>query len=189
MYALGAALCCAVVVAPAHPREIAGVEIPEHLRIEPDAPPLSLNGAGVRRKLFFKIYVGALYLPAPARAARAVLAREGPNAVLMHFVYDEVSAQRLASAWEAGFADNHDAAELGRLRRRLERFKARFPTVREGDVVRLEYIPGTGTRVRINGAPRGTIAGADFNRALLRVWLGERPADASLKEAMLGGGR
>ena len=54
-------------------------------------------------------------------------------------------------------------------------------------VIYLDYIPGRGTRVTINGESKGLIAGRDFNNALLDIWLGEEPADKGLKKAMLGG--
>jgi hypothetical protein len=42
--------------------------------------------------------------------------------------------------------------------------------------------------VALNGKPQGKpIAGADFQRALLAVWLGGKPVQADLKKAMLGG--
>jgi hypothetical protein len=60
-------------------------------------------------------------------------------------------------------------------------------TAKPGDVILLDYVPGSGTRVVVNGEAKGTVAGEEFNRALLRIWLGDQPADASLKKAMLGG--
>jgi hypothetical protein len=47
-------------------------------------------------------------------------------------------------------------------------------------------LPRGDTRVWINDAQRGTVQGADFQRALLRVWLGNKPADTDLKQALLG---
>jgi len=61
-----------------------------------------------------------------------------------------------------------------------------FPSLKEGDVVMLDYLPGKGTRVTIKGKVKGIIKGKDFNRALLDVWLGNKPADEDLKQAMLG---
>ena len=58
---------------------------------------------------------------------------------------------------------------------------------KSGDTILLDYVPGTGTRVLINGESKGMIPGEEFNRALLRIWLGDQPADAALKKAMLGG--
>ena len=51
----------------------------------------------------------------------------------------------------------------------------------------LDYLPGIGTRFTFNGITRLTIPGEDFNRAMLRIWLGDRPVDGRLKSALLGG--
>ena len=60
---------------------------------------------------------------------------------------------------------------------------------KKGDVIHLDFAPGTGTQVVFNGKPRGKpIAGDDFYRVLLRIWLGDSPVDTRLKRAMLGGG-
>ena len=59
--------------------------------------------------------------------------------------------------------------------------------VKEGDVITLDYLPNSGTQISVNGTARGTIAGADFNQALLRIWLGNKPAQDDLKKEMLGG--
>jgi hypothetical protein len=56
----------------------------------------------------------------------------------------------------------------------------------KGDVITLDYIPDDSTTVRINGTEKGKVPGADFNRALLEVWLGEEPVDSDLKRALLG---
>lgn len=61
-----------------------------------------------------------------------------------------------------------------------------FTDVREGDEIILDYTPGQGTRVSIAGKDLGTIDGADFNRALLSIWLGANPVDEDLREALLG---
>ncbi len=175
-----------VVALPVQAREVAGVEVPESVTLHNDDTPLVLNGAGVRRKFFFKIYVGALYLPQKVHSAEAVFAQTGPKRVRMHFLYDEVPRAKLVKAWEEGFAANQDAATLARLRERLDRFNALFPDVKRGDVIDLDYVPERGTEVWINNSLAGSIEGADFQRALLAVWLGAEPADAALRDAMLG---
>ncbi len=173
---------------PVAAREVAGVALPETLSLHNDATPLALNGAGVRRKFFFKIYVGALYLPRRATTAEAVFAQTGPKRVRMVFLYDTVSREKLAEGWNDGFAANQDSAALTRLRARLDRFNALFPDLRRGDVVDLDYLPARETtEVWINNVLAGSIDGADFNRALLAVWLGAEPADETLRAALLGG--
>jgi Chalcone isomerase-like len=168
-------------------REIAGVSVPESVTPPGQDTALALNGAGVRTKFFFKIYVGALYLPKPLDAAEAVLDFAGPSSVRMFFLYHEVSAAKLVDAWNEGFAANLSADALKALQPRIAQFNALFHTVHRGDVVRLDYLPDTGTQVWINDELRGTVAGVDFHRALLAIWLGAKPADGDLKEAMLGG--
>ncbi len=62
-----------------------------------------------------------------------------------------------------------------------------FGSGKEGDVIALDWLPGSGTRVLLNGETKGTpIAGEDFYRALLRIWLGDDPVSGSLKKALLG---
>ncbi len=174
-------------LAPAATRalEVEGVQIAEQATLA-DGTTLVLNGAGVRVKFFFDIYIGALYLPAKMDDAQAIMAEPRPNRVLMHFVYGKVDAESLREAWTEGFESNHTAAQLPALRARIERFNALFTDAVEGDEFTLDFTPGAGTRVTRNGKLLGTIEGDDFNRALLAIWLGERPADRRLKKAMLG---
>ncbi len=147
---------------------------------------LQLNGVGYRTKFVFDIYAGALYTTEKVGSRDAALALSGPNRVEMRFVYDEVDQEKLRAAWSEGFEENNDADSLARLRSRIDRFNALFPTLHAGDAVLLDFYPGKGTQITINGEIRGVIPGRDFNRALLDIWLGEEPADDDLKEAMLG---
>ncbi len=165
-------------------KEVAGINVPD--RIALDGSPLVLNGAGIRTKLFVKVYVGALYLPAPQGDASAVLAHPGAGAVHMRFLHSKVSRDKIVGAWNDGFAANLTDAARAPLASRLARFNELFTDMKKGDVVRIEFLPGKGTRVHLNDGLRGTIEGGDFFSALLRVWLGEKPADADLKRAMLG---
>ena len=167
-------------------REIADVKLIEQITVEAIDDILKLNGAGIRTKFFFNIYVGALYLPEKQNSAQAILKSAKANRVLMHFLYDEVEKKKLVDAWVEGFEDNVDAKTFSALKDRLIKFNQMFSDMHKGDVVLLDYIPGKGTRVMIKGDVKGTIEGDDFNRALLSVWLGEAPVTEALKDAMLG---
>jgi len=169
---------------PAWARDVAGVTVPE--TITSGDRPLVLNGAGIRSKFFIKVYVGALYLPARSRDVEALVRQTGPVAMHLHFLHSEVSREKLVSAWNEGFDANLDPGERARLATRIGQFNALFRTVHRGDVVRLDYLPGRGTRVSINHDTRGTIDGEDFMQAWLRIWLGRHPADADLKQGLLG---
>lgn len=187
MVALVAALLMAGLPSGAQAHEVAGVQVPEVANV--GGKQLVLNGAGVRKKFFIKVYVGALYLTKNLKTVEAVLADTGPKRVSMQFIYKKVSAKSMTSGWTEGFENNLSQTEVAPLHERLKRFNSMFTDLHAGDIVRLDYIPGEGTRVFINGGShRGTIKGADFNRALLKVWLGKSPVDKGLKAAMLQGG-
>lgn len=165
---------------------VEGVNVPEQVLQTASKQTLTLNGAGVRSKFVFSIYVGALYLPEKITSVSAILAHAGPNRVSMHFLYDEVSKEKLVNGWQEGFEENNSEAQMKKLRDRLNQFNQLFKTVVKGDVIILDYLPDTGTSVSINNQHQGTVPGHDFNQALLKVWLGDEPADSDLKEAMLG---
>jgi hypothetical protein len=182
---LAAATCAACVCAGA---EVAGVDVPEEVVLGSGQPKLVLNGAGVRRKLFVDVYVGALYLPERQSDASVVVAQDVPWMISMRFLHKEVARDKLVAAWNDGFAGNTATAELAALQPRITAFNKLFSSVRRGDTIRLSYIPGTGTHVWLNSQKAGVVQGADFQRALLRIWLGEKPADKKLKQTMLGAG-
>ena len=184
IFFIGVFFVLMVVVQSAGAREIAGVTIPESVTIKNKV--LVLNGAGIRKKLFIKVYVGALYLTVKRGAVGEILSDPGAKRIVMSFLYKEVTAEKLVAGWNEGFAGNNTAEELKLLQDRINQFNSLFTTVRKGDEIRLDYMPQEGTRVWINDALKGTIPGEDFSRALLKIWLGSKPSDAGLKEAMLG---
>jgi hypothetical protein len=163
--------------------ELAGVTMPDTVTV--NGSILKLNGMGVRKKLFIKVYVGGLYLAAPSQDAAAIIAADEPKQVVMHFLYSKVSKEKLTEAWRDGFANN-SADRLPALRARLDQFCALWPDMRSGERAVITYVPGTGTRLELNGKEVGVIPGADFASALFAVWLGDKPADSGLKAGMLG---
>ena len=172
---------------PLQAREFNGLKFPDKVTLAGTDVQLQLNGIGMRTKFVFDIYIGALYTKEPAKTRDEVRAQIGPTRMLMHFVYDEVSAEKMTAGWTEGFEENQTEDQFKTLNERLEKFNAMFTSVHAGDVVLLDYIPGKGTLVKIRGKEQGLIEGEDFYAALLDVWLGDEPADDSLKEALLGG--
>jgi hypothetical protein len=167
--------------------EVAGVKLDDRTKL--GASELVLNGAGVRTRAIFKVYVGALYLPEAKSTAAEALASKGPKRVSMTLLR-ELSAQQLVDALSDGVRANHGEAERAALKGRMDALAGimrGIGTAREKTVITLDYLPATGTRVTVDGAEKGEpIAGEDFYGALLRIWLGDRPVDESLKKAMLG---
>jgi hypothetical protein len=98
-------LAVAIVVSfSAHAATLAGVTMPDTAPVA--GKTLRLNGLGLRTKVFFKIYVGGLYLENPTRDAAKAISADETKRVVMHFLYKKVTAKQLSEAWEEGFHDN-----------------------------------------------------------------------------------
>lgn len=167
--------------------EVAGVKIAETAKS--GATDMVLNGAGLRTKVFFKVYAMGLYLPAKKGVVADVLAAAGPKRVEIHMLRD-VNAPEFSEALKDGLRNNHSEAEFKALGPRLEVLTGSMNEMKEaktGMVILLDWIPGVGTRITIDNQVRGKpIPGEDFYRALLRIWLGEDPVSSDLKKALLG---
>jgi len=180
------ALWLAVSVFSAQAAEVHGVKLDDSIQVGDSA--LVLNGAGVRTKLVFKVYVGALYLTAKKSDVAAVLADAGAKRVSLHMLRS-LSAEKLVHALDEGLEANNSAAELAAIEPQVKAFRQHMTAggaVKEGDVIVLDYVPSKGTQASLNGKALGTTEGEAFNQALLKVWLGEHPVDTDLKKAMLG---
>ena len=164
--------------------DIAGIHVDQSYRLSNQL--LVLNGAGTRSKFFIKVYVGALYLGAPTTEAEQALKSSGPKSMQMIMLYKKVEAEKIAEGWSDGFKANLSPDELSALAARLKQFNSLFPDLRKGDHVYMDFTPGKGTTLKINNESRGQIEGADFFNALLRVWIGNHPADKGLKRGLLG---
>ena len=178
---IATALVC---LANAEAREVAGIQVPETASI--GETTLLLNGTGIRRKVFFKIYVGSLYLEEKGVTAKEIYHRDEARRIQLDILYKKLTREQLVDAWNDGFRSNLESEELKSLQPRIDSFNQVFSEVIKGDQIQLDYEPGKGTAVRIKGELKSTISGKDFSDALLSIWLGEKPADYSLKEAMLG---
>ncbi|MEM7564448.1 MAG: chalcone isomerase family protein [Pseudomonadota bacterium] len=166
--------------------ELSGVFIEEKIELDDDQS-LILNGAGLRERLWFDIYVGSLYLTEKSTDVAEVLSKPGPLRIQLDFVYKEVSREKLLEAWRDGFEKNQSEASMTKLKARIEQFYAYFDKAAVAkDRYQFDYLPELGTRISINNEVVGTIPGMDFKNALVEIWLGNHPADKNLKRSMLG---
>jgi Chalcone isomerase-like len=179
------AIAAIVASASAMALDVGGVTLSDKASV--GGQELVLNGAAVRTKVFIKIYVGSLYLPAKTTDLPGVLAK-GPRRIQMNILRN-LTADQLVDALVDGLKDNSSADELAAIKSQQAELVATmkaFNEVKEKDVVTLDFVDGA-TKIGLNGAAKGSIAGEPFNRALTKIWLGEHPAQADLKKAMLGG--
>jgi hypothetical protein len=169
--------------------EVAGIKLDE--RIELGASELVLNGAGLKKRVFFRVYVAGLYLTEKTNSPAAVFALPGPKRVSITLMRD-LPAQELVDALRGDIRDNSSPEEQQALKGRVGEVAANLLALgqaKKRDVITFDWLPDAGTFVALNGEVKGNaIPGADFYRALLRVWLGDRPASGGLKKALLGRG-
>jgi len=108
-----------------------------------------------------------------------------PIRLEIHYRRD-FTASEIAKGGDALLQRNVPADTFEALRPRLERLNRAYRDVKPGDRYVLTYVPGTGTILRLNDTPLITIEGEDFARAYFRIWLGEEPISASLRDQLLG---
>lgn len=144
------------------------------------------NGAGLREKYGFDLYVSALYLKNLTVEGPKVVHRDEPMAVSIKLVSNKVTRDRFVESVEKGFKKSMNG-DVSSLRSKIDAFKASFnSSFEKGDKIDLIYLPGTGTQVKKNGKILGTTEGLEFKKALFGIWFGSNPADKGLKEDMLG---
>lgn len=160
-----------------------GVSMP--VTMELDGTQLELNGMGLRTKIIFKVYVAGLYLEKTSSDGMGISSSEQVKRIELVFKRG-VSGEDVAEAIADGFSANAEG-KLEALKDRIARFEAMIPDVKKGDRLVFVYQPGAGISITGNGKPLGNIKGKDFADTLFRVWLGEKPADKSLKKGLLGG--
>ena len=181
-------LCLAMLLSPGWVMAATGAVANLETRARLDGTELVLNGAGLRNFLFLDVYAVALYLPRRQTDADDVLRHDLPRRVSITFLR-EVSTERDVEYLLDSLRENNTPEELAPMRERIEQFLGLIRaegTLAKGSVVQLDYLPRVGTRVWLNQRHVGTVPGADFNRAVLKIWLGERPTQESLKRALLG---
>jgi len=163
--------------------EIGGVNMPD--KFKAGDSELILNGAGLRKKLWIKVYAGGLYLKAKNQNESAIINADEPMAIRMEFIHSGVSAEKLINAWNEGF-ENTTKENITPIKAQIKQFNSYFTSeANEGDTYEIVYIPKSGVTLFIKGKEMGTIKGLDFKKALFGIWLCDEPADDDLKEGML----
>lgn len=164
---------------------INGVTLPATIKV--DEHTATLNGAGIRKKVFFKLYVGGLYLSEKSADATAIINADKPMAVKLQITSGMISSDNMSEAILEGF-EASTGGNTAPLKAEINEFVNTFKKdkIVEGNVFDIIYVPGKGIESYKNGKLQGTIQGMDFKKALFGIWLGDKPADDDLKKAMLG---
>jgi hypothetical protein len=187
--AVGACLA-ATLPLRAQTTEVAGVKYDNNLSL--GGATLQLNGAGVRYKLVIRVYAAGLYISPKAQTAEAVLANTGPRR--MHIVMlRDIDANELGKLFIKGIEQNTSREEFAKAipgTIRLGELFAAKKNLKAGESFSVDWLPGAGTAILVNGKPTGEpIKEPEFFNSLMKIWLGKSPADELLKDALLGQAR
>jgi len=172
---------CALLALPALPKEREGVTAPPVVEVA--GRPLHLMGMGLRKKLWFKVYLASFYLERPTADGAEAISSDQIKQVRMHMLRD-LERDKIVEAVQEGFQKN-SGPDMPRLRERLDRFLKAIPDLKGGQQILITYLPGRGTLLRAGSGEEITVAGKDFADALFSVWLGRSPVDDDLKGEML----
>ena len=166
---------------------VADVKYSESLELH--GTKLQLNGAGIRYKAVFKVYTAGLYLEKPADSSQEVMALRGPKRLSITMLR-EIDSGELGKLFSRGMEDNMDKASFSKLIPGVLRMSQIFSDHKKllpGDSFTIDWVPGTGTVIAVKGKLQGEpFKEPEFFNALMGIWLGNKPADWNLKDALLG---
>ncbi len=184
MRKLAVALSFLLLSSQAFALEVAGVNVAPTVSVHQKT--LTLNGAGVRKKFFFSVYVGSLYTERKVTTPEELLADPGEKLVRMTFVYKRVKKEDIVEAFAEGLAGNSPyVARTAEAKAFLSWFTSDFVA---GDTVDISLSPDGTVAASQNGKALGTARSPELVQAVLRIWFGEKPADRNLKKGMMGQG-
>ena len=168
--------------------ELEGVQLDE--RVQVDGQALELNGMALRTRMFFKVYVAGLYLPRKVSNAERAIEDAGAKRIVLVMLRD-ASADQFCESVELGMDANNTDEDMERVKPQTEALFAKIRAIgeaRKGARIVLDYSPSRdATTLYFDAASQGEpMPGRAFFRALLRIWLGERPAQLEVKRMLLG---
>lgn len=164
--------------------EVAGVDVPDTLMAGENE--LLLNGAGVRTKFFMDLYLSGLYLQEMGDDAGKIVEADEAMAMRLHIISGLISSEMMEDATREGF-ENATDGNTAPIQDEIEQFINVFKEkIEKNDVYDLIYIPGKGVETYKNGKFASVTKGLPFKQALFGIWLGDKPAQKSLKKEMLG---
>ncbi|UJF21325.1 chalcone isomerase family protein [Shewanella sp. OMA3-2] len=166
-----------------HAKMVSGINVPGSIVVNQQS--LVLNGVGIRSKFFMDLYIGSLYLVSIQSELEKVL--EQPVAVIrLDITSGMITSDKMADAIKDGFDEVTDGDSVY-LQAEIDQFMALFnDEIMDGDQFTFVLTRGKGVASFKNDQPQGEIPGELFRQALIKIWLGDKPAQKSLKQDMLG---
>lgn len=184
---LAAASCIAASLPATAALQIDGVSLEESVQVA--GKNLKLNGAGISMRMIFRVYAMGLYLPIRQDTAQDVLRGDGPRRLLITMLRDVSGSDFNDKLREYALAEGASIPTniLDNMQRLVQAIERQADGLRKGDVLTLDWVPGSGTQVELNNKPlTPPLRDIAFYKALLNIWIGDKPTDATLKMKLLG---
>lgn len=172
--------------------ELEGVELAESVTAY--GHKLVLNGAGVRKRGYFKADVTALYLPEKRTTAEAIYKLDGIRRIQLN-ILREFTSSTITRIFLADFKQSATEEEFKRLIGPIGQIGAAYSNVKrvsKGDVVNLDWVPGLGWMATHNGKVLTGDGGATMAikdelayQIYLRMYIGPA-APEELRNGLLG---
>jgi hypothetical protein len=180
------ALACGQVSAAV---EVGGHKYEDSLNVA--GKDLVLNGAGIRTKFVFKVYSAGLYLQSKESTVDGVMKADGPRRIRLVMMRD-ITSDEFGSAFMSGLNNNVSPSDKSKIVGQISKYGEMFgqiDAIKKGDTLDTDWIPGVGTQCYLNGKKIGSvIPDIIFYNSVLRIWLGDKPADSTLKTKLLAAG-
>jgi len=145
--------------------------------------PLTLRGVSTFRYWGFRVYTGALYMPASETSPDAALGEISKKLVLRY--HRSVSVDQFIENSEETLKDNPQLS-LEYLRPFLSRINSMYVPVKEGDSYAITYSPAQGAlSLFFNDRLLGTITDPAFARAYFGIWLSDYSVSEKFTDELL----
>jgi Chalcone isomerase-like len=169
--------------------DVAGVKVDEKIRV--GGTEAVLNGSGIRYAAagFVRVYVASVYLPQKRSTGPEIAALKGPKRVHINLLR-EINSNDFSKGLLGGMRANLSQADQQKYfdsLLKLGNIFGQIPTLKKGETISVDQIPGTGTIILVNGKRVGEVFPDEtFWNGLLQIWIGPKPIDESLKPVLLG---
>jgi hypothetical protein len=166
---------------------LVGVDIEEVITVSPGGEELRLRGTAVKKSARQAVYIGGLYVQNNSLDAKGILSSETAKRFFLYCQDSTIKPDALMRALNLGLTVNHTEDELDSLKPMITQFNNIWNSeIKQGDKVWVDYLPGKGTSVSVNGVEKGLIPGKAFYDAFLKTWIGDKPLSKTMKKQLLG---
>ena len=169
-----------VVDAPA-----ANSTFPDTVQLTPAAAHLTRLGTTQVDRNYLPFYEIAVYRETKRGTAAGLAGGLEPVRVSIRWLAPAITSEDMAAYWNAAFRKVALDDQLTRLEKPIERLSDALGAAKRGDPVDFDYNPESGLHLIRDGRVEAQLAGLEFNRLFLSIWLGEK-ADPAVRGALLG---